>query len=273
MKSIKIILAGFVAILVSHANASAQVLTALDAGSPVIVNSVPSSTLGAPSPGTGTTGEAGYYFFDDYNETPGGPNSTGDVYSLPAYVTASDIDYDLSSNSDSANPTATFTTLPYAGRYSQLEIAGTEYGTGELYYNVASSDPIVDAPLLKITLGSGLPAGGDFILGLLHQDGDPTPADLTVYLYNSGGTLLSTADATGAINTASAGTNNFYYTEVSGAAATDYLVVAGSGHYQVTLGGITFDNVAAPEPSTYALMLAGLGFMLVLVRQRRSLRA
>jgi PEP-CTERM motif len=30
---------------------------------------------------------------------------------------------------------------------------------------------------------------------------------------------------------------------------------------------------AAPEPSTYALMFAGLGFVLVLVRNRRSLRA
>ena len=192
--------------------------------------------------------------------------NVGDIDAAPSYVT--DVDYDLSSNSDPDAPDMTFTTEPYTGQYSKLQIGSDEYGTGELYYNVNSQDPIVDAPLVKITLGSGLPASGVFDLGLLHQDGDPS--DLTVSLYNSGGTLLSTADATGGPTSNAAGTNDFFYTQVSGAVATDYLIVAGStAHYQTTLGGLTFDNVVVPEPSTYALMFAGFGFLLVLARRGR----
>jgi proteasome assembly chaperone (PAC2) family protein len=70
--------------------------------------------------------------------------------------------------------------------------------------------------------------------------------------------------------------NEFYYADVTGAGAGDYLAILGNTSNtdkgdQVTLGGVTFDTVATtPEPSTYALMLGGLGMLALVARLRRK---
>ena len=255
MKLIKIFAASLVVIVAMPLNVAAQVVTALDPTTPVVVNSVPNPTLGAIN--TGHTGESGYDFFAATTET--GPTVRADVSDLPTFVTS--VDTDLTSY-DAANA-MNYTTLEYPGSYSQLTIAGATYGTGELYYNVGNQGAIVSAPLAKIALGSGVPSSFD--LGLLQQDS--SVETLNVGLYNAAGDLLNAANATGTLQAGQSSVNNFFYADVSGAAAGDYLLVSGTGHYQVTLGGVAFDT---PEPSTYALMFTGLGFVILLARSRRA---
>jgi hypothetical protein len=218
-------------------HSSAQILIALNPLSPVIVNSVPSPTSGPSN--TGTTGEAGYEFF----AASTGSSSPNDVISLPNYATVDEL----------GNPT-------YGGAYTSLTIAGTNYGSGTLYSS-NSTDPLV-----KLTLGSNVPT--TFDLGIL--DNFPATVSFSITLYNSSGTSLSTAATSLNTTNNQPTTNNFYYTEVSGASSGDYLVITGSSSYNsATIGGITFDSVAAvPEPTTFALMLGGLSILFLMARTR-----
>ena len=107
---------------------------------------------------------------------------------------------------------------------------------------------------MTITLSGSVPSS--FTLGLLLDNtSDPKSNSSLLQVSLDGGTPVSA-------NTTDPGdfdTNNFFFVTVTGASAGDSLVVTSSSVDSVNaiLGGVTFSTV--PEPSSYLLMLAGLG--------------
>jgi hypothetical protein len=168
----------------------------------------------------------------------------GDTLSLPSYATVATAG------------------LPDSSGLTSLTVNSTTVSTGLVYAQGTTT-------LATITLGSGVPAS--FTLGVL-SDYDETDY-YTLNLYDGSG-LLSTS---GVLNPTANGNvddqNQFSFATVSNASMGDTIQVNVSGINsgdQVTLGGITFDSVATPEPSTYALMFAGLSMLLLVARLRRT---
>jgi hypothetical protein len=262
ISSSKTLLAVAVATLGTCLTASAQ-LVQLNSGNPTEdVNALPTATIGA----------GGYDLFD----TEGGPaypsgefTATGNLTNLPSYVSGvTEEDTPINSGGD-----------------SQITVAAESYTyfTGVLQ-NYVYNNNVNSAPLAKIVLQGTVPSSFD--LGLLA---DNLYADgTTLYslsLYNGatnvqiGNTLSVNSTATGR-----SAKNDFYFAEVSDPnplAGTDgdYLIVSGSstayvsgqsGNNPVNLGGLTFDVATTPEPSSYALMLGGLGLLAFMVRRSVS---
>jgi hypothetical protein len=183
-----------------------------------------------------------YYLFDARNNMT---TTIGDVNAAPSYASVSDAGSQL-----------------YVTGSTEITAGGVTYDSG-VAYNAPSP-----TNLATVTL-TGAPAS--FNLGVFLDYNDSTV--YTLNLYSASATLLSTA----VLNPSQAPdntpvTNQFYYANVAGAtAAGDYIVVSGNtGGGQATVGGLTFDPATTPEPSTYALVLAGLGTLALVARLRRT---
>jgi hypothetical protein len=246
--------------------ASAQLMQ-VNSGNPILnVNPVPSSTQG-PSNDGGTTGSNGYEFFKT-TATDGHFTDTGDIISPTSYVS-------------SITP---LTGESASGSNSQLVIAGTDYFTGELSNTIFGNQTTNSADLAKVVLG-GSGATPTFDIGFLADNSAFSGTSLyTLSLYSGvTNTQIGTTLAVNSTTTGSTNADDFYYAQVTdptGGANGDYLVIsAGSSLYgnaindAVALGGVTFDTVTAPEPTTYALLGLGMAFLFMTVRNRRSLRA
>ena len=229
----KTLLAGAVALFAAYHPATAQTLTADNPDTPTVIDSVT----------VGMDGVAGYDFF-----SAGG--SGVDVESDPAYATVT------------KQAPGQF---GFSG-YSTLTIGGTATNTGVIYYQGNAN---TFAQTAAISLTSGVPSS--FNLGFL--DGNTNdPGNNAVYeleLLNSGGTQVGPTLTVNSSPGATEDTNDFYFATITGAAAGDTVEVLSEGTEQSTLAGITFSSVV-PEPSTYALSLAGIGALLVFARLRRA---
>jgi hypothetical protein len=267
------VLVGAITIIVVQANASAQTVTALHPTGAIIVDTVPTASQGPSN--TGTTGEDGYVFYDPTGTDHGGgtERDTSDVTS----ETITPVSGFTMPNSYATLTTASGVDYFRAGE-THITIGSTLYASGQLFINAT-----VDVPqlLTTIALGSSVPA--NFDLGVLRDYPDDTAYVLSLYSGTpSPATLLSSALLDTTLTTDGSSPpveNQFFYGEVSGASAGDYLTITGAPadlgtgnrSEQVTLGGVVFDTVApTPEPSTYALMLAGLGTLALVARLRRT---
>ena len=224
---------------------------------------VPSTTYGPSN--TGTTGTAGYQFYDTASaEGPTLFNSTGTIGTLPSYVTSTTVEGGQATS----------------GSDSQITLGSDQYFTGSDLGNIYSHQAVNSVDLLKITLGGT--GNAFFDLGILSNNSSFDANTLyTLSLYNGAtnaqiGTTL-TVNSTASAYTAE---NNFYYAQVydpNPGTNGDYLILAGGSSlfdptavpqavYDVGLGGVTFDTL--PEPSTYGLLGLGALAMLVVVRRR-----
>ena len=241
------------ALLASHLSSSAATLTALDPTALVEnVNSIPSTTQGPSN--TGTTGTDGYSVF--------GNSTTDSTSSLPGYVS-------------SVTPTGS------AGEYrggdnSTITLSGDTVHSG-FTQAYTSNGNVYDLALIALT--GSVPS--TFDLGLLTDNSNQNyPTAYTLSLYSgdpsAGGTQVGTTLDVNTTASSRSVDNDFYYASVSGASSGDFLVVQGytpagfNSTNAVELGGVTFDTVVTPEPSTFALMFAGLGVLLLVARTRRG---
>jgi hypothetical protein len=150
--------------------------------------------------------------------------------------------------------------LSYPSGSTTITAGGKTYNSGVQYNSPSPTD------LATVTL-SGAPASFD--LGVLLDYDDSTV--FTLNLYNSSDALLSTAVLNPHQGQNTPTVNQFYYANVADATDTgDYIVISGDTTGQATLGGITFGVAPTPEPSTYALMLGGLGMLALVARLRRK---
>ena len=239
-----------------HTHAAAAVITPNNPLAPVV---------------TDTVNPAGYYLFDTYPDVANHP-AAADINALPGYASLTE-EAPLF-GPESLSPDLTVDEITYKGDGVTFANAGPATG------GVPGTGTPVE--FATFALGSGTPTA--FTVGVLSDYPDVTYYQLNLYSGNPNTTtttptLLSPAPTPLASviidpdQTVNPGDNEFYYADITGAADGDYLVVNGytpdGGHGgQVTLGGVTFD--AIPEPSTYALMFAGLGMLLVIARFRRS---
>jgi PEP-CTERM motif len=240
-----------IAIFALNTNSSAQTLSALDGGAVTLnVNTIP-TTMQGPS-NSGSTGTDGSYFFDVAQVFPG--TFTGDLSNLPTYVTS------VAGFAESDS-----------GADSQITVGGTTYFTGISFDFANDPAPLT---LATITLGSSIPAS--FNLGLLSDNSyQSSNAFYSLALFNSSNVQLGSTLAVNSTITGDTHQNDFYYANVQGAGAGDYIKVYAAGTaptpgVQVSLGGVTFDTVTTPEPTTWALMFAGLGVLVLVARRKVS---
>ena len=255
------LLAGVTTLLVSSLTASAAVLTADN----------PDTVVNDTSITIGSDGIGGYFFSQVVPDPVPNDASGTDIYSY------ADAPYVAS-----VVPSLT----PFAGGSSDsaISVDGTNYYTGVYYTNAGSStyQTVATINLSDVTPGAALPT---FTLGVLTgaTSADRENDDLyQLSLYSSTGTLLgnSPLQVNNVTDTANPTTDDFFYATVAGAIQGDYLVLTAArnptknddGSYatgsNIVFGGVTF-SASVPEPSTYALMFAGLGILVLVARLRR----
>jgi hypothetical protein len=161
-------------------------------------------------------------------------------------------------------------------------VVGTQ-GTGTLSYpggatpaqnTVFITDSASSAPVGADASGGALGAGPASQIGGLQANLDVTPfssnspaaAEFSVAVPANGPQFGLNADII--TQTAFAGSDSFYELSPNGHSSTGIVTPLGSFDF---VGGttFTFNPVAAPEPSTYALM--GLGALLLVITARRRM--
>jgi PEP-CTERM motif len=258
MKTISKTLTAFVlsaiAIFAMNTNSMAQTISILDGGNATLnVNSVPTTTQGPSN--TGSTATDGYYFFDVAERDTSG-SFDGELSSLPTYVTSVSGYAEADSGFD-----------------SQIVVEGNTYFTGRSYDFANDTAPIT---LATITLGSSIPSSFD--LGLLSDNGDtPSNTYYSLALFNSSNVQIGSTHPVNSAPTGDTAQNDFYYANVQDAGAGDYIKVYGAAAaptpgVAISLGGVTFDTASptTPEPSTLALMFAGVGVLVLVARRKVS---
>jgi hypothetical protein len=253
--TLKTLLAGILTIGLGQLHTpAAPLVTELNQTNPIVVNTLPNSTTGPSN--TGTTGEGGYELFDVTNAGTVAAPLAGDVSNLPTYVTG------LSADG----------TQPYRSGFTNITAGTTSYPSGQLYvFGTGALD------LATFELTGTLPTNG-FDVDVLRDYPDTTSYTLSLYSGTPSPSTLLSSDLlnTAGVKDGTAGNadieNQFFFASVTGASAGDYLVIsAAASNAQVTLGGISFDSIpTTPEPSTYALMLGGLGALALVARLRRN---
>ena len=125
---------------------------------------------------------------------------------------------------------------------------------------------------MQITLIDTVP--DSFQLGLFQVNGQDgrTSSDGTVYtltLSSDSGNPVTLNPSHSLQPVDSDGTNTFFLATITGAKANDTITIAGQDSNISTpyISGITFDNTV-PEPSTWVMLLGGMG-ALALLRRRR----
>jgi hypothetical protein len=119
----------------------------------------------------------------------------------------------------------------------------------------------------------------DFYVYVMYNndpaEGGMIDSQITLTLASSGGTAITehAQDVTAGPSTESLTTSDFAVFHVTGATSGDLLEVGyvGSGGVYGELGGVSFDQT--PEPSTWAMLLGGLGVMAFVGRFRAKLSA
>jgi hypothetical protein len=270
---LKTLVAGTVMVLASHLSATAQVVT--PAGSTTGVTTL---TTGSATPGLVGEDLDGYDLFAaSSSASVSGSTSTSDlpstVVSGPAYASVA---LESASVLDGYSPGV-------GGNYSELTADSTTYETGIVYLDTPegqsdlyTTNGAVYYNLATITIGANAPA--TFTLGFLTDNTNDNHNNQLFQLETS------TNSAPVDLNLLYSGTsdsNDFYYATVTGATVGETISVLvgnannttlSSGDYQNVFGisGITFSSSpTTPEPSTYALMLGGLGILLAVQRFTR----
>ena len=167
--------------------------------------------------------------------------------------------------------------------YGTIAVGTTDYYTG-LYYTsngTAAFQPVATINLSDTNPGTAISAFGVGILTGV-SGGDPESNDLyELTLYSSDNMALATTQLNTVSDAPSGESDDFLNATISGAVTGDYIVVSaarnpaqdGDGNYtygaNIVFNGVTF-SATTPEPSTYALMLAGLGALVLVARLRRS---
>lgn len=176
-----------------------------------------------------------------------------------------------------------FPPFAYPG-YGTITVGATSYDTG-LYYGqgTASFQPVATINLSDANPGTAIPA---FELGILTgvSGGDQQNNDLyelSLYSSSDSTTPLATQQLNTVSDAPSGNSDDFLNATISGAVTGDYIVVSAArnpaqnedGGYaygaNIVFNGVTFSS-SVPEPSTYALMFAGLGALVLVARLRRS---
>jgi hypothetical protein len=234
-----------IALLATSVTASADViLTPLNSNAPETINSV----------GTGTdVGADGYQFYEA--QPTANPGNYSNPTLLPSYVASITPEGNYG---QTGNSTGTLT------------ISGTPYVVGDTF-GANQSD------MVTLALTGTVPT---FNLGILVDNGNGHAGanvnTLTVYS-GAPGAMGTTTLGSAMFNTTSNGdeeVNHFYFMNVAGASTGDYLVVSATTDYAggspfLLVGGVTIDTATTPEPSTVALILAGVGALGLVARLRR----
>lgn len=175
----------------------------------------------------------------------GQPWNAGIIDMKPAYVTGLD---GLASTSSGG----------WAG-YDDVRVGSTTYNTGAL--QTINGGAATEVVAFEFTLGASVPAS--FTLGLLVDNTDNavfTPTDLRV----EGPGAVSASQ----VLIADGSTDVIKFDIAGGLAGETYTVYATqSGGSGSVIGGITFDSVLVPEPSSAALL--GLGGLALIMRRRK----
>jgi hypothetical protein len=208
----------------------------------------------------GTIANAGYEFYYTQENGNGFSPAPSD---LPGYAITTPVSDQFGNGNDSF-----------------LTIAGTQYYTGFAQASASpASDPAVPgegAVFDTIQLTDAVtPVPTSFVLGLLLDNSyKPGNGIFSLNLYSGDPTAMGTtllASTPVSTPTGDTGVNHFYLGQVNGATSGEYITVTATNPQGgfVTLGGITFDPVTTPEPSTWALMLGGLAVLVSIVRFRQ----
>jgi hypothetical protein len=250
------LLAGAVTLLVSTLAASADVLTA---DNPDMATT--DSTIAV-----GSGGVLGYFFAATV------PTAGGSQADISSYTNA---------------PFVTSVTSPDGGfnggsSDSTISVGGTSYYTG-VDFSGSGSSTYQDIAKIQLATSGTIPT---FKLGILTGATGTDFENDDLYqltLYTSGGTAVNSTplQVNNSPDDARPTSDDFFYATVSGAATGDYLELTvarnnamNDGVYatgpNIVFGGLTISSATTPEPSTFALMFAGLGTLVLVARLRRS---
>jgi hypothetical protein len=121
-----------------------------------------------------------------------------------------------------------------------------------------------------VSIAFGFPFGN----GTATAPGDAVNLSFTLILDNPSGGLLSSATEAVVDDNTSYTSSLFANFSLSGLATGDVIHIEGMNGLvgdagAAYLGGVGFTAVTAPEPSTYALLFAGLGAVIVFARFRK----
>ncbi len=179
--------------------------------------------------------------------------------SLPTYVSAGNVlvqtfagtGYELLDN-----PT------PTAPHFSGTAVSGTSYVNGAAAGSTSN--------MMSFTLTGTVP--NTIQVGVLFDNTDNSGG-----LGNNAYTLVETVGGTATSAQISLTTGNgladYYFFDITGGATGETFTLkdtntSATNPFNVQAGGFTFDTVVAPEPTTVATSLLGLGFLAFLLRRR-----
>ena len=276
-KSRIVLLAGALALTGAYSNVSGQVVTADNYNIPatgVTVVAVGQSATTAGGVGTGTV--TGYLFPD------AGSSGSGALSSLPSFISGDNFTPAPAPGSRASNP---FNIGQVSlSSYSALTI-GTDalVQTGVEYINPVPFTTTDGATVYPYNIFDTFTLGGtvplSFEVGVLEGNSDTNTNNslLEVELLNG-----STVEGSALLNSsydANSASNDFYDASISGAASGETVEVLATNPanpgQSATVGGVTFYSVisapSVPEPSTFALGMAGfLALLSLAVRHRKS---
>ena len=250
---IKTLLGSSVILLVSNMTASAALLTAVN----------PDAAINDTSITVGSDGIGGY-FFSQTEPNPAPSNASGtDLYNY------ADATY-VASVIPSLLPLGSST-------FSPITVGGTNYYSGVYYTSKGSTtyQTVATINLSDVNPGAAIPT---FTLGVLTGSASTDFENDDLYqlsLYSGTGTLLgnSPLQVNNSPDDANPSTDDFFFATVSGAVQGDYLTLTAAEnpayHGNVVFDGVTF-SAPVPEPSTYALMIVGLGALALVARLRAT---
>ena len=202
-------------------------------------------------------GTLGYMMFNTHTQASGAGGGQGAALSnitssLPSYLTI----------------TANTAHISFQANYTLIDDPANPSGP-DLWSGISYMNPAVGGSsnaLFNINFGTGTPANTVFRLGVFVDNTAPIDGSpVALRVAGAGGDSLSVP------KTQATQVNNYYFFTLAGMQSGNTLTVSAtrqSGNGAVTLGGLTFDAIAVPEPST--LSLAGFAAVLVIGLGRYS---
>jgi hypothetical protein len=156
----------------------------------------------------------------------------------------------------------------YHGGCTTLTVNGTSHRTGAAYQSVIYGGT---ATLATITLQTGVPA--TFQLGVLEDNAVGRPLNQASVTVTGSNSVVEPVAGNGGV--AFASHNDFYYFDIVGALAGQTLTISTTnngtlaGFSYCELGGITFDTIPVPEPTSVGLL--AVGALLAACRRSRAM--